>query len=123
MTMDFTDLMKKTLSLMVALTMGFFTACSGSDDDEPEAPKDFILSTQEMNFTSKGGEQTFSYVTLKPAGSNMVGLCPFHSENSPSFTVFGSDDHFYCFGCGAGGDVISFVMRMENVDYPTALDI
>ena len=64
-----------------------------------------------------------SYVTLKPAGSNMVGLCPFHSENSPSFTVFGSDDHFYCFGCGAGGDVISFVMRMENVDYPTALEL
>ena len=60
MTMDFTDLMKKTLSLMVALTMGFFTACSGSDEDEPEAPKDFTLSTQEMSFTSKGGEQTFS---------------------------------------------------------------
>ncbi len=53
----------------------------------------------------------------------MVGLCPFHSENSPSFTVFGSDDHFYCFGCGAGGDVITFVMRMENVDYPTALEL
>ena len=64
-----------------------------------------------------------SYVTLKPAGSNMVGLCPFHSENSPSFTVFGGDDHFYCFGCGAGGDVITFVMRMENVDYPTALEL
>ena len=51
MTMDFTDLMKKTLSLMVALTMGFFTACSGSDEDEPEVPKDFTLSTQEMCFT------------------------------------------------------------------------
>lgn len=69
-------------------------------------------------------EQVIStYVTLKPAGSNKVGLCPFHSENSPSFTVFGSDDHFYCFGCGAGGDVITFVMRMENVDYPTALEL
>ena len=64
-----------------------------------------------------------SYVTLKPAGSNMVGLCPFHSENSPSFTVFGSDDHFYCFGCGVGGDVITFTMKMENVDYPTALEM
>lgn len=64
-----------------------------------------------------------TYVTLKNAGSNMVGLCPFHSENSPSFTVFGSDDHFYCFGCGAGGDVITFIMRMENVDYPTALEM
>lgn len=64
-----------------------------------------------------------TYVTLKNAGSNMVGLCPFHSENSPSFTVFGSDDHFYCFGCGVGGDVITFIMRMENVDYPTALEM
>lgn len=64
-----------------------------------------------------------TYVTLKPAGSNMVGLCPFHSENSPSFTVFGSDDHFYCFGCGTGGDVITFIMKMENVDYPTALEM
>ena len=64
-----------------------------------------------------------SYVTLKHAGSNMVGLCPFHSENSPSFTVFGSDDHFYCFGCGTGGDVITFIMKMENVDYPTALEM
>ena len=64
-----------------------------------------------------------SYVTLKPAGSNKVGLCPFHSENSPSFTVFGSDDHFYCFGCGTGGDVITFTMKMENVDYPTALEM
>ncbi len=64
-----------------------------------------------------------TYVTLKNAGSNMVGLCPFHSENSPSFTVFGSDDHFYCFGCGTGGDVITFIMKMENVDYPTALEM
>ena len=54
-----------------------------------------------------------SYVTLKNAGSNMVGLCPFHSENSPSFTVFGSDDHFYCFGCGTGGDVITFIMKFN----------
>lgn len=64
-----------------------------------------------------------SYVTLKNAGSNMVGLCPFHSENTPSFTVFGATDSFYCFGCGTGGDVVTFVMKMENVDYPTALEM
>ncbi len=64
-----------------------------------------------------------SYVPLKRAGSNMNGLCPFHSEKSPSFTVFtGGEPHFYCFGCGAGGDVISFVMRMENLDYRAALE-
>ncbi len=64
-----------------------------------------------------------SYVSLKRAGSNMHGLCPFHSERSPSFTVFtGGEPHFYCFGCGAGGDVISFIMRMENLDYRAALE-
>ena len=58
--MDLRNLIRKTLSLMVVLTMGIFTACSGSDEDVPEVQKDFTLSTQEMNFTSKGGEQTFS---------------------------------------------------------------
>ena len=62
-----------------------------------------------------------SYVTLKRAGSNMSGLCPFHSEKTPSFTVFLASRSFYCFGCGAGGDVITFVMKAENLDYPGAL--
>lgn len=64
-----------------------------------------------------------SYVTLKNAGSNLVGLCPFHSEKSPSFTVFSATNSFYCFGCGTGGDVVTFIMKMENVDYPTALEL
>ncbi len=63
-----------------------------------------------------------SYVTLKRAGSNMNGLCPFHSEKTPSFTVFSRTNSFYCFGCGAGGDAISFVMRAENLDYPSAIE-
>ena len=63
-----------------------------------------------------------SYVTLKRAGSNMNGLCPFHNEKSPSFTVFPATKSFYCFGCGAGGDVISFIMREENLDYVDALE-
>ena len=68
-------------------------------------------------------EQTIgSYVTLKRAGSNFNGLCPFHSEKTPSFTVFPNSKSFYCFGCGAGGDVISFVMRAENLDYVDALE-
>lgn len=62
------------------------------------------------------------YVSLKRAGSNMNGLCPFHSEKTPSFTVFSAAQNFYCFGCGAGGDVISFIMRIENLDYPSALE-
>ena len=68
-------------------------------------------------------EQTIgSYVTLKRAGSNYNGLCPFHSEKTPSFTVFPNSKSFYCFGCGAGGDVISFIMRAENLDYVDALE-
>lgn len=62
------------------------------------------------------------YVSLKRAGSNMVGLCPFHSERSPSFTVFTSDQSFYCFGCGSGGDVITFIRKIENLDYPSAIE-
>lgn len=64
-----------------------------------------------------------SYVTLKRAGSNMNGLCPFHSEKTPSFTVFLGTRTFYCFGCGVGGDVITFIMRAENLDYRGALEL
>ena len=63
-----------------------------------------------------------SYVTLKRAGANLNGLCPFHNEKTPSFTVFPATRSFYCFGCGAGGDVISFIMREENLDYVGALE-
>ncbi len=63
-----------------------------------------------------------SYVTLKRAGSNMVGLCPFHNERSPSFTVFPGSQSFYCFGCGAGGGVITFVERAENLDFVSAVE-
>ena len=61
------------------------------------------------------------YVTLKRRGRTLVGLCPFHNEKTPSFTVYPEDNSFYCFGCGAGGDVISFVERMENLDYMEAV--
>ncbi|MBQ7338861.1 MAG: DNA primase [Clostridia bacterium] len=63
-----------------------------------------------------------SYVTLKRAGSNLNGLCPFHSEKSPSFTVFPNTQSFYCFGCSAGGDVITFIERAEHLDYIGAVE-
>jgi len=50
-----------------------------------------------------------------------MGLCPFHSEKSPSFAVYTDTSHFYCFGCGAGGDAVSFLMRMERLDYIEAV--
>ena len=62
-----------------------------------------------------------SYVVLKKAGSNLNGLCPFHSEKTPSFTVFPGTQSFYCFGCGKGGDAISFMMQIENLDYISAI--
>lgn len=62
-----------------------------------------------------------SYVTLKRTGHNLKCLCPFHSEKTPSCTVYSDNGSFYCFGCGAGGDVITFVMKIENLDYIEAV--
>ncbi len=64
-----------------------------------------------------------SYVTLKRSGSNMTGLCPFHSEKSPSFTVFTGDGSFYCFGCGVGGNAITFVRKIENLEFTEAVSL
>lgn len=51
----------------------------------------------------------------------MVGLCPFHGEKTPSFNIYTESGSFYCFGCGAGGDVITFIMKIENLDYVEAV--
>lgn len=61
-------------------------------------------------------------VPLKRAGGNLVGNCPFHSERTPSFTVFPATSSYYCFGCGAGGDVVTFVMQSENIEYREAVE-
>lgn len=57
------------------------------------------------------------YVVLKRTGRNLKGLCPFHSEKSPSFVVYPETQSFYCFGCGAGGDVVTFIRKAENLEY------
>ncbi len=62
------------------------------------------------------------YVQLKRAGSNMSGHCPFHNEKTPSFTVFPKTRSYYCFGCGAGGDVVTFVMNMAGLSYVDAVE-
>jgi DNA primase len=61
------------------------------------------------------------YVQLKKSGRAFVGLCPFHSEKTPSFNVNAERQLFHCFGCGAGGDVFSFLMKMEQLTFPEAL--
>ena len=63
-----------------------------------------------------------SYVALsKRSGANLFGLCPFHNERTPSFSVNPSEQFYYCFGCGKGGGVINFVMEIENLSYPDAV--
>lgn len=62
-----------------------------------------------------------SYVRMRRRGRNLVGLCPFHGEKTPSFTLYPETASFYCFGCGAGGDVITFIKRIENLDYIDAV--
>ena len=61
-------------------------------------------------------------MSLKRSGSNLFGLCPFHSEKSGSFSVSPAKKMFYCFGCGAGGDAITFVMKAENLEYVDAIE-
>lgn len=62
-----------------------------------------------------------AHVSLKRRGQNHVGLCPFHQEKTPSFTVSESKQIYHCFGCGEGGNAISFVMRIEGIDFPAAV--
>ena len=63
------------------------------------------------------------YVALKRSGSNYMGLCPFHSEKSPSFSVSPAKQIFHCFGCGVGGNVIHFVRKVENTGFKETLEI
>src|ERR1700745_4237452 len=63
------------------------------------------------------------YVRLKKTGKDFSGLCPFHQEKTPSFTVSPIKQIFYCFGCGKGGDVYNFVMDMEKCEFPEAVKL
>lgn len=63
------------------------------------------------------------YVVLKQRGRNFIGLCPFHTEKTPSFTVNPEKQIFYCFGCGAGGDVFAFIMKHERLEFPEAVQM
>lgn len=78
---------------------------------------------QELKFKTDIEDIISSYVTLKKRGSTSVGLCPFHNEKTPSFTVYNDTQSFYCFGCGAGGDAIGFIRKIENLDYIDAVKL
>ncbi len=80
--------------------------------------EDFLYSLKQANNI----DSVFSsYVDLKRRGHTLVCRCPFHSEKTPSCTIYPDGQNFYCFGCHAGGDVITFIMRIENLSYPEAV--
>ncbi|WRS27102.1 DNA primase [Oscillospiraceae bacterium MB08-C2-2] len=76
---------------------------------------------EELKYHSDLEQVIGSYLVLKRRGRNLVGLCPFHSEKTPSFTVYPENQSYYCFGCGAGGDVITFVRQVESLEYIEAV--
>ena len=81
-------------------------------------PQDFIdtlLARNDIESVVSG------YVNLRRSGRNLMGLCPFHGEKTPSFVLYPESNSFYCFGCGAGGDTITFVRKIENLDYMEAI--
>ncbi len=77
-------------------------------------PEDIIL---EIKYRNDIESVISPYVNLKRAGKNLKGLCPFHNEKTPSFTVYPENGSFYCFGCGVGGDIFTFTKLIENLDY------
>lgn len=76
---------------------------------------------QELKMKTDIEDVISTYVALKRRGATLVGLCPFHNEKTPSFTVYPATQSFYCFGCGAGGDAITFLKKIENLDYLDAV--
>ena len=73
--------------------------------------------------TAQIDEVVSDFVTLRKRGVNFLGLCPFHNEKTPSFTVSPAKGIFKCFGCGKGGNSVNFVMEHEHLDYVGALKI
>ena len=81
-------------------------------------PGDFAYTVkQQADIVRVIGE----YVKLRKAGANYIGLCPFHGENTPSFSVHATRQFFHCFGCSASGDVFSFIQKLENITFPEAV--
>jgi hypothetical protein len=64
-----------------------------------------------------------AYVELRSSGTKFVGLCPFHENHTPSFTVYPETATFHCYGCGAHGDVLNFLQRVEHLSFRQALDV
>ena len=83
-------------------------------------PPEFLRELGERNRIE---EIATPYVNLRRRGKNLVGLCPFHNEKTPSFCIYPENNSYFCFGCNKGGDVISFVMGVENLDFSEAVKL
>ena len=81
-------------------------------------PEEFLQRLKDANPIE---QVVSSYVRMRRSGKNLMGLCPFHGEKTPSFVLYPENDSFYCFGCHVGGDTITFVRRIENLDYMEAV--
>ena len=75
----------------------------------------------EVRFTTDVVDLISEYVTLKKSGNNFFGLCPFHPEKTPSFSVNPGKQIFHCFGCGTGGNAFSFIQNIEGISFPEAI--
>lgn len=83
-------------------------------------PEEIIEEIKEKNEIT---EVISQYIQIKAMGANYKALCPFHSEKTPSFVINGQRQSFKCFGCGEGGDVIQFIMKIENLDFVEAIKL
>ena len=83
-------------------------------------PQDYIQEVVRRNDIE---DVVQSYVQLRRRGRTCTGLCPFHTEKTPSFVVYPETQSFYCFGCGAGGDVITFIKKISNLEYVEAVKL
>ena len=81
-------------------------------------PEDIGRVRAATDFVSVASE----HIALKRVGRRWIGLCPFHAEKTPSFSVNGEEGLYYCFGCGAGGDAISFVQQVEHLEFAEAVE-
>ena len=90
-----------------------------------EAPSHPLMKNlaESIRFSADIARVVSDYVALKGSGNNLKGLCPFHSEKTPSFSVHREKQIFHCFGCGVGGDVFKFVMLVEQVSFPESIRI
>jgi DNA primase len=107
---------------LIVFSSGIFTAGAFGVDFTTNFfmsnPGDFAYTVkQQADIVRVVGE----YVKLRKAGANYIGLCPFHGEKTPSFSVHATRQFFHCFGCSASGDVFSFVQKIENVTFPEAV--